>query len=292
MSTIHHNKLVGLIRLIVPRGLRNALRRPKVSLSRIKAKLFHFVGGTSTAHIAEGITLKCHPLCNGEFSVFKQDHEQQAEMEGFIQIITPGTQFLDIGSHWGVFSLVAMKIGGSGSRAICIEASDQAVKVLRENLCLNQVQDLVSVVNSACGEKVGELRMLTTGAGGADYFVVPADERPDTITVPQVSADSVCESSRFQPTHMKVDVEGFEEEVLRGARRVLSEFKPHLFLELHGDIIHRRGKSPEAVLDMLQEVGYSLWVSVDGGRLLSRQDLAEIGFNARLSILPPPATQS
>jgi FkbM family methyltransferase len=292
MSTLHHNKLVGLIRLIVPRGLRNAMRRPKVTLSRIKAKLFHLMGGTSSAHIAEGITLKCHPLCNGEFSVFSNDPEQQAEMESFIQTISRGAQFLDIGAHWGVFSLLAMKVGGPSSRAICIEASDQAAKVLRENLCLNEVQDLVSVVNSACGEKVGELRMLTTGAGGADYFVVPADERPDTITVPQVSADSVCEAARFQPTHMKVDVEGFEEEVLRGARRVLSRFKPHLFLELHGDIIHRRGKSPGAVLDLLQEVGYSNWFSVDGGRLLSRQDLAEIGFNARLSIMPPPGTQS
>lgn len=267
------------------------MRRPKVTLSRINAKVFHLMGGTISAHIAEGITLKCHPLCNGEFSVFSNDPEQQAEMESFIQTISRAAQFLDVGAHWGVFSIVAMKVGGPGSRAVCIEASGQAVKVLRENLCLNEVQDFVSVVNSACGEKVGELRMLTTGAGGADYFVVPADERPDTITVPQVSADSVCESSRFQPTHMKVDVEGFEEEVLRGALRVLSRFKPHLFLELHGDIIHRRGKSPGAVLDILQEAGYSHWVSVDGGRLLSRQDLEAMGFNARLSISPSHATQ-
>lgn len=267
------------------------MRRPKVTLSRINAKVFHLMGRTISAHIAEGITLKCHPLCNGEFSVFSNDPEQQAEMESFIQTISRAAQFLDVGAHWGVFSIVAMKVGGPGSRAVCIEASGQAVKVLRENLCLNEVQDFVSVVNSACGEKVGELRMLTTGAGGADYFVVPADERPDTITVPQVSADSVCESSRFQPTHMKVDVEGFEEEVLRGALRVLSRFKPHLFLELHGDIIHRRGKSPGAVLDILQEAGYSHWVSVDGGRLLSRQDLEAMGFNARLSISPSHATQ-
>lgn len=274
-----------VIRTMVPRGLRNAMRRPKVTLSRIKAKIFHLAGGTSEVRITSTITLKCHPLCNGEFYVFSTDPEQQAEMKSFIQTLAAGTQFLDVGAHWGVFSLVAMKAGGHGSRAICIEASDQAAKVLCENLCLNQVQNLVSVVNSACGDKVGELRMLTTGAGGADYFVVPAEERPDTITVPQVTADSVCDSAHFQPTHMKVDVEGFEEEVLRGAKRVLSQFKPHLFLELHGDIIHRRGKNPEVVLDLLQDAGYSSWVSVDGGRLLSRQDLAVMGFNARLSIV-------
>jgi FkbM family methyltransferase len=286
MSTLHHSKLVDLVRLIVPRSLRNAMRRPKVTLSRIKAKLFHIAGGTSTARITRSITVKCHPLCTGEFTVFDADPEQRAEIDGFIATITPGVQFLDIGSHWGVFSLVAMHAGGPGSRAICIEASDEAAKVLRENLRLNKLHDMVTIVNSACGEKVGELKMLTTGAGGADYFVVPADDRPDTILVPQVSADSVCDRNQFKPTHVKIDVEGFEEEVLRGARGILTLHRPLVFLELHGDLIKRRGKNPATVLDILHELGYTQWRSVDSTAIVSRETLSEKGYNARL-VIPP-----
>jgi FkbM family methyltransferase len=278
--------LLLLIRTIIPREVRNALRRPRVTFSRMIAKIRRFAGSVSIVKVTDDIVVNCHPLCVGEFSVFGSEPEQRAEMQVFVRSLHPGMRFLDIGAHWGVFTLVAMKVGGPGSRAICIEPSDQAAKVLHENLCLNGVQALVSVVNSACGERVGELQMLTTGAGGADYFVVPSEERPDTIAVTQVSADSVCESAQFQPTHMKVDVEGFEEEVLLGARRVLAKFKPHLYLELHGNLIHRRGKNPLAVLDILQEAGYPIWISVDSGRVLTRQDLAARGFNARLNLLP------
>jgi FkbM family methyltransferase len=276
-------KLHTVIRTLIPRPIRNALRRPKVTFSRIYARFGYFFGTIGVVSLTKKISIKCHPLCISEFNVFTHDPEQRSEMESFVRAMQPRVQFLDIGAHWGVFSLVAIKLGGSGSRSICIEASDDASQVLRENLRLNQVEELVSVVNSACGEKVGELRMLTTGAGGADYFVVPANDRPDTIVVPQVSADVVCETHSFKPTHIKIDVEGFEEEVLRGSTQIISSLRPTIFLELHGEQIRQRGKNPEAVLDFLEELGYTIWRSVEGGgQLLGRQDLAEKKFNIRL----------
>lgn len=221
----------------------------------------------------------------GEFGVFLRDPEQELELRSFIAHATPEMQLLDIGSHWGVFTLAALHFGGSRAQAICIEASADAAKVLQDNLALNSVTGRVRVVNAACGAEVGELQMLTTGAGGADYFVVPAEKRPDTITVPQITVDHVCEQNDFQPTHVKVDVEGFEEEVFVGARTILRTCRPILFVELHGELISRRGKQATTVLALLEKYGYTRWKFSDGASA-GPDDFAKRNNNVRFIALP------
>jgi FkbM family methyltransferase len=224
-------------------------------------------------------------MCEGEFSVFQNDPEQGEEMKNFIGMASPGMQFLDVGTHWGIFTLAALHYGGPQARVLGIEASDEAARIFRDNLKINQVTDRVSVINAACGDQVGELKMLTTGAGGADFFVIPTEERPDTVVVPLVSVDHVVEKHGFIPTHLKVDVEGFEEEVLIGARQTLSQHRPLLFLELHGHLIRPRGKRPEAVLEELQRLGYTRWQRLDGSAL-SAEDLAAAGHSMRFVVYP------
>ena len=285
MLLTNNPRISAIVRRLLPRQLRNALRRPRVTLERTSAKLRHLFGAVAEVTVQPGLKVRCHPMSKVEFEVFQNDPEQGEEMAGFIALATPGMRLLDIGAHWGVFTLAGMHFGGKEARSICIEASSAAAKVLAENLVLNGFDKQVCIVNAACGAENGELRMLTTGAGGADYFVVPAGERPDTISVPQVTADTVCGRQEFRPTHLKVDVEGFEEEVLRGAQGVLREFRPVVFLELHGSHIEQRGKSAATVLDLLETAGYHEWTTT-GGASINRSQLAAIGYHSRMTCHP------
>jgi len=58
------------------------------------------------------------------------------------------------------------------------------------------------------------------------------------------------------PTHLKIDVEGFEVEVLRGARKTLTRSRPILFLELHLNYLEHRSMAPKESIALLQEAGY------------------------------------
>jgi len=193
-------------------------------------------------------------------------------------------RLLDVGAHWGIFTLAALRYGGSDVRAVCVEPSSDAARVLRRNLSLNGVAEQVNVVEFAAGSAPGHLQMLTTGAGGADYLVVPPEDRPDSITVPQTDVTSLCRSLGFVPTHVKMDIEGFEEEGLIGARELLQRCRPVLFLELHGDLIRRRGRDPRTVLRILRETGYVTWKRA--ATLMGEHDLENEDFNARFICLP------
>jgi len=286
---IRSSVLVNLVRSILPRGVRNAIRKPGTSLDRLNSRWKRFRGEVAQVEVIPGWTVKCHPICTGEFSVFRNDVQQEPEMQCFARLSCEGMRFIDVGTHWGVFTLAALHFGGPQARVLGIEASDSAAKIYRDNLHINEVEGRVIVVNAACGDRVGELKMLTTGAGGADYFVIPATDRADTISVPLVSVDHVVKEHSFSPTHLKIDVEGFEEEVLQGARRTLLEARPIIFLELHGDLIRQRGTRPEAVLEKLSAAGYTEWQKLDGSPL-SMEELSRDAFNARFTARPssPP----
>ena len=71
------------------------------------------------------------------------------------------------------------------------------------------------------------------------------------------TVDHLVTTTQRRPTHMKIDVEGAEEAVLRGAINTLTAPQaPVLFLELHNAFIRRRGGEPGKVLHLLEDFGY------------------------------------
>lgn len=73
---------------------------------------------------------------------------------------------------------------------------------------------------------------------------------------------------------IKIDVEGFELHVLRGAERTLLEFKPSLFVELDDNNLRDQGDSAENLVKFLEALGYSITDAVTGATVRSGQSFA------------------
>jgi hypothetical protein len=78
-----------------------------------------------------------------------------------------------------------------------------------------------------------------------------------TIDVEQVTLDQEL-SKEARIGLIKIDCEGFEYRVLQGARRILADHRPALFVELHPEMIRRAGDAPEDVCALLRDSGYAV----------------------------------
>lgn len=269
-----------LARALLPREARNWLRMPGKTFDYLLDRAAFAMGSRCVVNVTDQWSVRCHPLARRHFECFRTDPLQSKELTSFFEYAHPGMRLLDIGAHYGFFALAALRAGGPTARVLCVEPSSKAIQVLCANLEANGARRNVEVVQTALGEADGTLRMLTTGPFGGDYMVVPTQDRTDTVSVKLRSLRSLMNQTGFQPTHIKIDIEGYEFELLQAAQDVLSALRPLLFLELHGQALRARGKHPAAVISGLRKTGYRSFASA--GRLIDERIMAQQGFNCRL----------
>ena len=276
--------LVDLARRAVPRPVRNLLRDPRAVAVWAGRELAYRAGRTASGSLLEGWSPLVHPASAAIFRM-RDDEDQRRELEEFVGHCTPGMVFYDVGASHGVFTLAALRYGGPAARVVAVDPSPVSNRLLRINLRLSGVEGRVELVEAAVGAEDGMLAMLTAGPGGDHYLIGVDDARRDARRVPQWTLESLARRvGGPDPTHLKIDVEGFEEEALRGAVALLRRARPVLFLELHGDLIRRRGRDPGAVLALLKDCGYDRLLR--HGRTVAAAEAAATGL-ARL-VCPPP----
>lgn len=246
-----------IARSTFPRPLRNLVRSPRRTAQWLRREAAYLLGHRPTVDVRPGWTIRCHPVALAAFASSVRDPDFNAELDGFISHCTPGMRLYDVGANFGFFCLAALRYGGRGAQVVAVDPSHTSNRILRENLILAGAGDRVQVIEAAVGAKDGTLSMLTTGPAGDHYLVAANIDRSDVRKVPQFSIPSLVGRTGLQPTHLKIDVEGFEAEVIEGAAEVLRRARPVLFLELHCDMLRDRGVEPASVLARLADCGYT-----------------------------------
>jgi FkbM family methyltransferase len=222
-------------------------------------QLQHAAGRDPLIAVRPGWDIRVHPAARRSIEIPQRDPPQVAELNAFIASCRPHMVLLDIGAHYGLFSLAALHYGGAGARAVAVEASGAAAGILETHGRLNGAGGRLRVVHAAAADQPGWRAMLPVGVIADGYYVEPEPDRAagDLVRVPAVTVDGLVDELGLMPTHLKIDVEGAEAMVLRGAQRTLSAALPPLvFLELHNYVFRRSGRDPAECLAQLSRLGY------------------------------------
>lgn len=254
-------------RFLIPRSVRNWLRSPTRAARWMWNELQFGFGIKKIIEMRPGWFLVHHPSAYRlAYASQQNDPDQIVEFDGFISQCRPGMMLFDIGAHFGLFSLAALHYGGGNSQAIAVDPSPAACRIMRIQANLNGAVDRLRIVQASAGDRLGWSDMVDSGIHSASYFVPPAmDHSNSELTrTRSITIDALTEQFETHPTHIKIDVEGCEEDVLRGGKNTLGRsIGPLLFIELHNRMVAERGGKPEQALVLLHELGYETF-STDG----------------------------
>ncbi|SRR5258708_2599294 len=252
--------LKAVLRQLVPRSTRNWVRSPSKTIHWGWNEIQYRLGHTVKIELRPGWPLMCHPASyRMAYSAQVCDPDQISEFDSFVAHCRSGMVLFDIGAHFGIFSLAALHFGGSSARAVAVDPSPRALRMLKRQAAINGCADRLTIIQAAAGDESGELAMVPAGVNGSEYFLLPQDHTAGEFThVKELTIDELVHITGLIPTHIKIDVEGFEAKVLKGGKHALSQSTPLLFLELHNQMVSEQNGNPQETLDLLGEFGYEI----------------------------------
>jgi FkbM family methyltransferase len=164
----------------------------------------------------------------------------------FEQHVRPGSIFLDVGAHAGYYTLLSAVLAGTSGRIFSFEPNPRNYLSLERNIRINGLQN-VTAIESAVSNANGYCFFETGTGSGTGHLAESGTSRVRTIRL-----DDFARDHDIRPDFIKIDVEGAELMVLEGARGLLADARPVLFLSTHGADVHRK------CLDYLGALGYTM----------------------------------
>ena len=178
-------------------------------------------------------------------------------LDALDQLVSPGMTVFDIGANRGLISLLFSHRAGERGQVVAFEPITELNHDFAANMTLNQVGN-VTLVQAAVSQSEGEMLMEYSPEHSTQGKFQTAEpglkvSGAHPLKVRTVALDNYVETEKVQPDFMKIDVEGAAGFVFSGARKVLSQMRPTLFVELHGP-------EEQASMDKaVQEYGYKVY---------------------------------
>ena len=171
------------------------------------------------------------------------------DMGFLLHLLRPTDLFVDIGANIGSYTILAA--AEIGAATISIEPVPATFKRLSANIDLNKINNHTQPLNIALGKEQGVLK-FTKSFDTVNHVAIA--QETDTIDVPVDKLDNILKQSN--PILLKIDVEGFETEVLNGAARTLTnESLKAIIIELNGSG-NRYGYNEQLIHEKLTGHGF------------------------------------
>ncbi len=240
------------------------------SLKKIAYKVLDVITlGNGMPVTINGFKLK---LPTKYFRLFTSDYEQSS-FAFFKKHCKQGDTFIDIGAHIGLYAVFFAKI--AKGKVYSFEPTPGTANVLRKTIQINNCEKYVTVLQAAVSEKPGlatfyaDVADVHTGNSLVELHLDKNSTRSGAYQVQLISVDQLRTENNLKIDFLKIDAEGVELEVLKGARNTFLIDRPKGTLGLHPFAYTDKQETLSAIWELLQE--YKLLVQVDGKTISKEQ---------------------
>jgi FkbM family methyltransferase len=173
------------------------------------------------------------------------------KVQWFHSFLEPGMTVLDIGANKGYFSLLSARLMNDEGTVHSFEPEVENCKWLRESIEANGYT-CISVFEVAAFSDHTK-RLLHYGHKSGHHSIV-TDKGLGECNVFTRTLDSLIPDQQYNRVDIiKIDVEGAEQEVLEGAREMIAQFSPILFIDIHENV------ERDTFFDLVDQLGYRLY---------------------------------
>lgn len=186
----------------------------------------------------------------------------------FTRLVQPGMVVFDVGAHIGQYTLLAAKRVGQSGRVVAVEPNPDNVRVLEMNVLRNRFAN-VEIIKAALFDYDGEAILhVPNGPNRSELgSLLPVGDRRESFSVKAVRLDSIA------PTRLdilKLDAEGAEANVIRGAAETLRRCRPAIIFEVFAN-------RPPTVIDSIRRLGFGIFGISPSGTLEEVSAASDIG---------------
>jgi len=181
--------------------------------------------------------------------------------------VNPGDQVMDIGANVGAYTVWMSKFISAPGRIHAFEPDEKSFTKLQAHIAVNNMGNLAKATRCALSDTDGVLN-FTTGLDRLNH--ITAEKEANSVSVDSCTLDHYCEMNGISRiAYMKVDVEGFEYMVLKGAVNLFSSKAVDILQMEINDTVRHAGVSVEDLLGLLKGYQYSLCrFDVDSNQLV------------------------
>ncbi len=207
-----------------------------------------------------------------------KSHDSEIRLTRFlIKNLKAGDSFLDVGAHYGFYSLLAAHLCGKDGRVMSIEASEAIYQILQKNL---KSQNNIELFHLAAHEENSHISFFEFPILFSEYNTIHPEQfekekwyqknQPKEVKVPSKRLDSFTQEHNFLPHIIKIDVEGAEDKVINGLSELLQAASPILAMEYLGG--KRANKAHQESIKQLLKYGYEAHIIQADGSLHKTAD--------------------
>jgi FkbM family methyltransferase len=154
---------------------------------------------------------------------------EERELDWLLPRIRPTDVVWDVGANIGIYTVLMAQ---RAARVVAFEPMPETFGRLQHNVALNGI-DNVDLVNAALSDAPGRARMLAMPEGPGGNHLLRDGHDAGTVEVEVLTGDGYVDEHRAAPDVIKVDIEGFEPEFVRGSLRMIRTRRPLLTLEVN-----------------------------------------------------------
>ena len=206
------------------------------------------------------------------------DALRKGEVESFMaklfsSVIRPEMMVLDVGAFVGWYALLAARQVGPLGKVYAFEADPRNYQLLTENLWRNKLDERVIPVAKAVSDDAGASAFFLHGGDQSRSSLIPTDPQAKKIVVETVVLDDFF-GPAMKPDVIKMDIEGGEIRALNGMKRLLApaDRSLKLFVECNPLSLGLAGGSGPALVALLRELGFNLFIIDESNRCLAPLD--------------------